>query len=95
MLDANARRPKEPPLSAEAVEISSMSFEVAMAELEGIVNRLEKGEVTLEESIQLYERGETLKARCEALLKDAEMRIEKIMVGADGKAKGVEPLDPK
>ncbi len=82
-------------MSAEAVEISSMSFEVAMAELEGIVNRLEKGEVTLEELIQLYERGETLKARCEALLKDAEMRIEKIMVGADGKPKGVEPLDPK
>ena len=86
---------KEPTFSAEAVEISKMSFEVAMAELEGIVDRLEKGNVTLEESIQLYERGEALKARCDALLKDAEMRIDKIMVGADGKAKGVEPLDPE
>jgi exodeoxyribonuclease VII small subunit len=72
-----------------------MPFEVALAELESIVGRLEKGNVALEESISLYERGEMLKARCEALLKDAEMRIEKITVGADGKAKGVTPLDEK
>ena len=71
-----------------------MPFEAAMAELESIVDSLEKGSVTLEESIQLYERGEKLKVRCEALLKDAEMRIEKIALGADGKPKGVVPLDP-
>lgn len=65
-----------------------------MAELESIVDKLEKASVTLEESIQLYERGEKLKARCEDLLKDAEMRIEKIALGADGKPKGVVPLDP-
>jgi exodeoxyribonuclease VII small subunit len=82
-------------LTAEAPEISKMPFEAALAELEGIVDRLEKGNVALEESISLYERGEALKARCEALLKDAEMRIEKIALGADGKPKGVVPLDEK
>ena len=50
-----------------------------MAELEKIVGLLEKGEVKLEDSITLYERGAKLKARCESLLKDAEARIEKIM----------------
>ncbi|MDE3175640.1 MAG: exodeoxyribonuclease VII small subunit [Pseudomonadota bacterium] len=80
-------------MTAEPADIAKMPFEAAMAELESIVDRLEKGSVTLEESIQLYERGEQLKARCEALLKDAEMRIEKIALGADGKPKGVVPLD--
>jgi exodeoxyribonuclease VII small subunit len=82
-------------LNDEPDDIAKMPFEKAMAELESIVDRLEKGSVTLEESIQLYERGEKLKARCEALLKDAEMRIEKIALGANGKPKGVVPLDPK
>ena len=81
-------------LSVEPADISKMPFEAALAELESIVDRLEKGSVTLEESIQFYERGEALKARCDALLKDAEMRIEKIVLGADGKPKGVVPLDP-
>jgi exodeoxyribonuclease VII small subunit len=85
----------EPPLNDEPADIANMPFEKAMAELESIVDRLEKGSVTLEDSIQLYERGERLKGRCEALLKDAEMRIEKIALGADGKPKGVVPLDPK
>ena len=59
-----------------------------IAELEGIVDRLEKGNVTLEESIRSTSAAKLLKARCEALLKDAEMRIEKITLGADGKPKG-------
>ncbi len=82
-------------MSEEAADISKMPFEVAMAELETIVDRLEKGTVTLEDSIRLYERGEALKARCDFLLKDAEMRIEKIALGADGKPKGLTPLDEK
>ncbi len=82
-------------MTAEATDISKMPFEAALAELESIVDRLEKGAVTLEESISFYERGEALKARCEALLKDAEMRVEKIALGGDGKPKGVVPLDPK
>ena len=82
-------------MTDEPAEVSKMPFEAALAELEGIVDRLEKGSVSLEESILLYERGEALKARCEALLKDAEMRIEKITLGADGKPKGLVPLDEK
>jgi len=81
-------------LNPEPADLSKMPFEAALAELESIVEQLEKGTVTLEESISLYERGELLKGRCEALLKDAEMRVEKIALGADGKPKGVVPLDP-
>jgi exodeoxyribonuclease VII small subunit len=76
-------------------DISSMPFEAALAELEGIVDKLEKGAVALEESIKIYERGEALKAHCDRLLKNAEMRIEKITLGADGKPKGTTPLDPE
>ena len=72
---------------------AKLTFEDAINELEKIVSQLEGGQTSLEESIGLYERGEKLKARCEALLKNAEMRIEKITLGADGGAKGVEPLD--
>lgn len=74
-------------------DITQMPFETALAELESIVDRLEKGAVALEESIKLYERGESLKTHCDALLKNAEMRIEKITLSADGKPKGVAPLD--
>ena len=74
-------------------DIMEMAFEDALAELERIVDRLEKGAVTLEESIKLYERGEALKTRCGELLQNAEMRIEKITLTADGKPKGVAPLD--
>jgi exodeoxyribonuclease VII small subunit len=72
---------------------SPLSFEAAMRELEEIVAALEKGNVDLDKSIALYERGEALKKHCDALLKNAEARIEKIVQGADGSAKGVEKLD--
>ncbi len=72
---------------------AKLSFEDALKELEDIVSKLEGGQVSLEQSIAFYERGEKLKQRCEALLKDAEMRIEKITLSADGKPKGTEPLD--
>ena len=80
-------------MSAEPADIANLPFEAAIAELEQIVDRLEKGAVALEDSIQLYERGEQLKAHCDKLLKNAEMRIEKIALSADGKPKGVAPLD--
>ena len=80
-------------MTEQPADIAKMPFETALAELESIVDRLEKGAVALEDSIKLYERGEALKAHCDALLKNAEMRIEKITLGADGKPKGVEPLD--
>ena len=74
-------------------DIATMPFEAALAELEEIVDRLEKGAVALDESIKLYERGEALKRHCDDLLKNAEMRIEKITLAADGGFKGVVPLD--
>lgn len=72
---------------------SSLTFEAALAELEGIVDQLEKGQVGLEESIKLYERGEALKRHCDGLLKTAEARIEKITLDASGKPQGAQPLD--
>jgi exodeoxyribonuclease VII small subunit len=64
--------------------VSSLSFEAALQELESIVTRLEEGEVPLETSIQIYERGAALRAHCEAQLKAARERIETITVNADG-----------
>ena len=74
-------------------DVAKMSFEDALAQLEEIVGKLEKGQVPLEESIRIYERAEALRRHCDALLKEAEAKIEKITVGADGSAKGTEPLD--
>ena len=74
-------------------DIANMPFEAALAELEAIVDQLEKGAVALDELIRLYERGEALKRRCDELLQNAEMRIEKITLSADGALKGVVPLD--
>ena len=76
-----------------ATPVESLPFEAALNELEKIVDRLEKGEVPLAESIAIYERGEALKKHCENLLKEAEARVQKIRLGADGQPKGVEPLD--
>jgi exodeoxyribonuclease VII small subunit len=76
-------------------DLAKLPFEAALAELEAIVDKLEKGSVPLEESIRIYERGEALKAHCDRLLREAEMRIEKITLGADGKPKGTVPLDPQ
>jgi exodeoxyribonuclease VII small subunit len=74
-------------------DVAELPFEKALSELETIVQRLEKGDVALEESIQIYERGEALKRRCETLLREAEARVEKITRDASGKATGTEPLD--
>ena len=75
-------------------DIAAMSFETALRELEQIVGKLESGQAPLAESIAIYERGEALKKRCEALLAEAEMRIEKITLRA-GQPAGTEPLDPQ
>lgn len=73
--------------------VSELSFEAAMAELDQVVAKLERGEVALEDSIKLYERGADLKAHCEAKLKDAEEKVEKISVGSDGKPAGVKAVE--
>jgi exodeoxyribonuclease VII small subunit len=65
-------------------EISRMSFEDALAELEQIVRRLEAGQVKLDEAIQSYERGALLKQHCERKLNEAQQRVERIVVAADG-----------
>ena len=80
-------------MTEDKPEIAKMPFEAALAELEAIVDELEKGAVALDELIRLYERGEALKRRCDELLKNAEMRIDKITLSADGAIKGVAPLD--
>lgn len=74
-------------------DVAALPFEKALAELESIVQRLEKGDVALEESIRIYERGEALKRRCDTLLREAEARVEKITRDASGTATGTEPLD--
>lgn len=75
-------------------DIGQMSFEQALAALERIVDDLEKGDVPLDQSIRIYERGEALKDHCENLLKSAEDKVEKIKLSREGKPEGAEPLDP-
>ena len=70
-----------------------LSFEDALAELEQIVKTLEQGAAPLDQSIELYQRGDRLKRHCEARLKAAQARIEQIAFGADGKPAGVTPFD--
>ncbi len=79
--------------AASNSDIKDMSFEMALKELEQIVGRLERGDVELEESITIYERGEALRARCDGLLKQAEARVEKITLDSEGNPTGTEPLD--
>ena len=74
-------------------DIAVMSFEDALKQLEKIVDDLERGDVALEESIRIYERGEALKKHCDTLLKSAEDKVEKIRIGRDGQPAGTEPLD--
>ncbi len=83
---AKANSPKIP------ADVEKLSFEQALAELEGIVEKLEAGDVDLEESIAIYERGTLLKAHCEAKLAAAKAKVEKITLSADGTV-SAEPVD--
>ena len=74
-------------------QIAEMSFEDALKALEDVVRRLEGGEVPLDESISLYERGEKLRQHCQARLDAAQARIEKIVAASDGRATGTVPFD--
>jgi exodeoxyribonuclease VII small subunit len=74
-------------------DVKTLTFEKALADLEGIVQRLERGDVPLEESVTIYERGEALKRRCDELLRQAEARVEKITLDSTGRPTGTEPLD--
>ena len=79
--------------AAPSPDISGLSFEHALEQLERIVSELESGQTPLERSIEIYERGAALKAHCEARLAAARMRVEKIVVGAQGEAVRAEPAD--
>ncbi|MEO0450091.1 MAG: exodeoxyribonuclease VII small subunit [Pseudomonadota bacterium] len=74
-------------MAAKAKPVKDMSFEEALAELETIVRQLEQGDVELEQSIAIYERGAELKKHCEGRLKAAELKVEQIVQGSDGTAK--------
>ena len=71
-------------MSDEPIAIETMSFEAALAELEAIVQQLESGDVELEKSISIYERGAALKAHCEKKLREAELKVEKIVLDDNG-----------
>ncbi len=76
-----------------ADDIDKMTFEQAIAELEAVVTKLDGGDVPLDETIRLYERGAKLKARCEAKLKEAEEKVEQITLNAAGQATGTRPAE--
>ena len=80
---------------APTEDIKDLSFEKALKELESIVGRLERGDVELEESINIYERGEALKNHCDRLLKQAEAKVEKLTFNQSGEPTGTEPFKPQ
>lgn len=80
-------------MSEPADAIQSLSFEAALKRLEEIVRKLESGEASLDESIELYGEGDRLKQQCEARLQAAQARIEKIQFGRDGQPAGTAPFD--
>ncbi len=73
--------------------VTELSFEEALKELELVVGKLERGDVALEDSIALYDRGAKLKAACEKKLADAEEKISRITLGPDGSPTALTPLD--
>ena len=80
-------------MADEMPDVGKMSFEDAIRELEQVVGRLERGDVALEDSIDLYKRGADLRAHCETKLKEAEEKVAKITLSSDGTPTGTEPLD--
>jgi len=73
--------------SAKPQSVTDLSFEAALAELESIVSQLEHGDIPLEKSIEIYERGAALRRHCEAKLKDAQMKIDRIVLDDSGAAR--------
>ncbi|MDE2403499.1 MAG: exodeoxyribonuclease VII small subunit [Sphingomonadales bacterium] len=80
-------------MAETAPDIAAMSFEDALRALEEVVRRLESGDVPLDDSITLYERGEALRRHCQARLDAASARIERIIAGPDGQPTGTRPFD--
>lgn len=74
-------------------EVKNISFEDALKELESIVQKLESGQVKLEEAVSAYEKGVQMQKICEEKLKEAQMKVEKLILDKEGKPTGKEPLD--
>ncbi len=83
----------EQPTNPAEAELAALSFEDALRELEAVVRQLESGDVPLDRSIALYERGEQLRTHCETRLASAKARIEAIMLDGNGKPTGTRPFD--
>lgn len=84
---------KQKPADSDVPEdVAQLSFEDAMSELEDIVRELEQGSGSLDRAITVYARGAALKKHCEAKLKEAQLRIEKVVLDSEGKP-DVEPAD--
>jgi exodeoxyribonuclease VII small subunit len=81
-------------MSEQPEAITQLSFEAALKRLEEIVRKLESGEASLDESIELYAEGDRLKQQCEARLQAAQARIDKIQLGREGQPAGTTPFDP-
>lgn len=92
-LTARAVPAKPLVMDQEAPKTDEMTFEQALKALEQVVQQLESGDVPLDDSIALYERGEKLRSLCQARLDSAQARIESIVAGPDGKPAGAEPFD--
>ena len=92
-LTLRLRRTKAEPMSDQVPAISELSFEAALKRLEEIVRRLESGDASLDESIELYGEGDKLRQQCEARLQAAQAKIEKIQLGRDGQPAGTIPFD--
>jgi len=80
-------------MDAETPTLDTLSFEDALRQLETIVRQLESGDVPLEDSISLYEKGEKLRLHCQKRLDAAQARIERIVAGPDGAAAGTQPFE--
>jgi exodeoxyribonuclease VII small subunit len=80
-------------MSDQPEAIAELSFEAALKRLEEIVRKLESGETSLDEAIELYGEGDRLKQQCEERLRAAQARIEKIQLGRDGNPAGTTPFD--
>ena len=80
-------------MSETETPVEKMSFEEAMRALEQVVGQLERGDVALEDSIRLYERGAALKKRCEAKLKEAEEKVAAITLDGEGQPAGTKPVE--
>jgi exodeoxyribonuclease VII small subunit len=73
-----------PKAKATPKPIEELSFEAALAEMEDLIRQLENGQLALDESLALFERGQLLAARCQQLLATAELKVQQLLPGIDG-----------